>query len=103
MPKTDYYQWRGTDLLLFCHLQPQASRAEFAGQHGERLKIRITAPPVDGKANAHLIAFLAREFGVAKQAVQIVSGTTGRQKTVVIEQPQTLPTALSIAPPPTTL
>lgn len=90
-------------MTLFCHLQPKASRDEFAGlystdKYGARLKIRITAPPVDGKANAHLIAFLAAQFGVAKQAVSIVSGDSGRQKTVRIENPKQLPAALSIAP-----
>jgi uncharacterized protein (TIGR00251 family) len=98
----NFYEWRGNDLLLFCHLQPQASHSEFAGRHGQRLKIRIAAPPLDGKANAQLIAFLAREFGVAKQAVHIVSGATGRQKSVSIEQPTVLPTVLSIAPSPAT-
>lgn len=94
----EFYRWQDGALTLFCHLQPKASRDEFAGQHGDRLKIRITAPPVDGKANAHLIAFLAAQFGVAKQAVSIVSGDSGRQKTVRIENPKQLPAALSIAP-----
>jgi len=61
-----FYRWDGDDLILDCHLQPKASRDEFAGLHGERLKIRLTAPPVEGKANAHLLAFLAAAFGVAK-------------------------------------
>ena len=98
-----HYRWQDGALLLFCHLQPGASRAEFAGLHGERLKIRIDAPPVDGKANAELIAFVAAQFGVAKKAVSIVSGASGRQKTVRIEMPATLPPALSIAPPEPTL
>jgi uncharacterized protein (TIGR00251 family) len=103
-----YYRWKGDTLTLFCHLQPQASRSEFAGtlctdQYGERLKIRIAAPPLEGKANAQLIAFLAREFGVAKRAVRIVSGDAGRQKSVAIERPTLFPAALSIAPPPATL
>ena len=98
-----FYRWQGGALLLFCHLQPKASRDEFAGQHGERLKIRVTAPPVDGKANAHLIEFLAAQFSVPKQAVTIVSGDTGRQKTVRIENPRQLPAALSIAPPASNL
>lgn len=85
--------------MLFCHLQPKASSDEFSGRHGDRLKIRIAAPPADGQANAHLIEFLAVQFAVAKQAVRIVSGATGRQKTVRIENPQQLPAALSIAPP----
>jgi uncharacterized protein len=104
----EYYAWRGADLLLFCQLQPQASRNEFAvalsadlsggDRPGMRLKIRIKAPPVDGKANAQLIAFLASEFGVAKRAVRIISGELGRQKSVLIEQPRRLPEALTIAP-----
>ncbi len=61
-----YFRWDGEDLLLECHLQPKASRDEFAGLHGDRLKIRLTAPPVDGKANAHLLAFLASVFAVSK-------------------------------------
>jgi uncharacterized protein (TIGR00251 family) len=54
---------------------------------------------VDGKANARLISFLAAQFGVAKQAVSIVSGESGRQKTVRIEQPFTIPPMLAIAAP----
>ena len=92
-----FYRWQGDDLVLSCHLQPKASCDEFAGEHGERLKIRITAPPVDGKANAHLIGFLAEQFGVAKQAVVIERGDTGRQKTVRIESPARLPPQLAIA------
>ena len=61
---TDWYRWDGEDLLLAVHLQPKASKDEFAGLHGDRLKIRLTAPPVEGKANAHLMAFLAKAFGV---------------------------------------
>lgn len=103
-----FYRWRDGDLTLFCQLQPQASRDEFAGtiaadQVGERLKVRIAAPPLEGRANAQLIAFLARQFGVAKRAVTIASGEGSRLKTVRIEQPAKLPAALSIAPPAATL
>ena len=93
-----FYRWQDGALLLSCHLQPGASRAEFAGLHGERLKIRIDAPPVDGKANARLIVFLAAQFDVAKQAVTIVSGLSGRQKIVRIENPAAIPAALPIVP-----
>jgi hypothetical protein len=86
-----YFRWDGDDLLLDCHLQPKASCDEFAGLHGERLKIRLTAPPVEGKANAHLLAFLADAFGVAKSRVHLVSGELNRQKRVRIELPQRLP------------
>lgn len=103
-----FYRWQDGSLLLFCHLQPQASRDEFAGtlssdRFGERLKIRIKAPPLEGRANEGLIAFLARQFAVAKRAVTIVSGESTRQKTVLIERPASLPDALSIARPPATL
>ncbi|HSX72255.1 MAG TPA: DUF167 domain-containing protein [Pseudomonas sp.] len=86
-----WFRWDGEDLLLDCHLQPKASRDEFAGLHGERLKIRLTAPPVEGKANAQLQAFLAGAFGVAKSQVVLESGELNRQKRVRIRAPRTLP------------
>ncbi|HEY5717314.1 MAG TPA: DUF167 family protein [Motiliproteus sp.] len=89
-----YWHWLGDDLVLHCHLQPKASRDEFAGQHGDSLKIRITAPPIEGRANAHLIGFLAKQFGVAKRDVEILRGELGRQKRVLIQRPFTLPAAL---------
>ena len=86
-----YFHWDGGDLILDCHLQPKASKDEFAGLHGERLKIRLGAPPVEGKANAHLLAFLGKAFGVAKSQVQLISGELNRQKRVRILSPQKLP------------
>ena len=86
-----YFRWDGADLLLDCHLQPKASKDEFAGLHGERLKIRISAPPIDGRANAQLLAFIAKAFGVAKSQVSLVSGELNRQKRVRIQQPKRLP------------
>lgn len=86
-----YFRWDGDDLILDCHLQPKASSDEFAGLHGERLKIRLTAPPVEGKANAHLLAFLGKAFGVAKSQVSLISGELNRQKRVRIQRPQKLP------------
>ncbi|MBC9252708.1 YggU family protein [Pseudomonas alcaligenes] len=86
-----WYRWDGEDLLLDCHLQPKASKDEFAGLHGERLKIRLTAPPVEGKANAQLLAFLGKEFGVAKSQVSLESGELNRHKRVRIRAPQRLP------------
>ncbi|AGI22238.1 DUF167 domain-containing protein [Pseudomonas sp. MT3] len=91
-----FYRWDGEDLILDCHLQPKASRDEFAGLHGERLKIRLTAPPVEGKANAHLLAFLGKAFGVPKSQVQLVSGELNRQKRVRIPRPTKLPAELGI-------
>ncbi|WP_341708160.1 DUF167 family protein [Halopseudomonas sp.] len=91
-----FYHWHGEDLVLDCHLQPGAKRAEFAGQHGERLKIRISAPPVDGKANYALIRFLADAFAVSRQHVSLLSGQTSRQKRMLVRQPQQLPEELGI-------
>ncbi|MEX6501913.1 DUF167 family protein [Pseudomonas zhanjiangensis] len=91
-----FYRWDGEDLVLACHLQPKASRDEFAGLHGERLKIRLSAPPVDGKANAQLLAFLAAEFAVSKHQVSLESGQQSRQKRVRIKRPARLPECLEL-------
>lgn len=91
-----FYRWAGADLLLALHLQPGASRSEFSGIHGERLKIRIAAPPVDGKANAALIDFLAGAFDVPKQGIIIERGDSSRQKSVRIVDPQRLPDGLDL-------
>jgi len=92
-----WYQWQGDRLLLSIRLQPRASCDEIVGPHGdESLRIRITAPPVDGKANQHLIKYLAKAFGVAKGQVTLLSGTTGRDKRLAIESPSKLPDAAHI-------
>lgn len=93
---TNYYRWQGSALILRCHLQPRASKDEFSGLHGESIKIRIKAPPIDGKANAYLIGFLSRQFSVPKRNISIISGELSRQKTVKIEAPQKLPSELNI-------
>lgn len=67
-------------VVVSVHVQPGAKRTEFAGRHGEALKIRLAAPPVDGKANACLQAFLADFLNVPKAAIELVSGQTSRQK-----------------------
>jgi uncharacterized protein len=71
--------------VLELHVQPGASRTGFAGQHGERVKIRLAARAVDGRANEALVEFLAAHFGVPKRSVRIVAGLSSRQKRVVIE------------------
>lgn len=92
-----WYHWQGERLLLTVRLQPRASCDEIVGPHGtESLKIRITAPPVDGKANQHLIKYLAKAFGVAKGQVSLLSGTTGRDKRLAIDSPTKFPAAARI-------
>ena len=72
-------------MILELHVQPGASRSEFAGKHGERIKVRLAARAVDGKANEALIEFLADYYKVPKRSVRIESGLRSRQKRVVIE------------------
>jgi hypothetical protein len=71
--------------VLELHVQPGAARSEFAGRHGERIKVRLAARAVDGKANEALVEFLAAQFGVAKRNVRIESGLKSRRKRVVVD------------------
>ena len=72
-------------LTLVLHIQPGARKTEVAGEYGDALKIRLAAPPVDGKANAALLAFIAERFGLAKSAVTLKSGQTSRRKVVEVD------------------
>ncbi|SDT04904.1 hypothetical protein SAMN05216421_2779 [Halopseudomonas xinjiangensis] len=92
-----FYRWEGDELVLECHLQPGARQEGFAGVHGERLKIRIAAPPVDGKANDRLLAFLAGAFDVPRTQVRLLRGERSRQKRVAVTAPATLPVELGIS------
>ena len=74
-------------LLLTLHIQPGAKKTEVCGLHGDALKIRLAAPPVDGKANAALLAFVADRLGLSKSAVSLKSGQTSRRKVVEVAEP----------------
>ncbi|MDO5290988.1 MAG: DUF167 domain-containing protein [Pseudomonadota bacterium] len=67
-------------LKLPIHATPGAKRTGAAGAHGDALRVRLAAPPVDGKANAALIAWAAQAFGVPRQQVTLLHGASGRQK-----------------------
>jgi uncharacterized protein (TIGR00251 family) len=69
---------------LALHVQPGAKRSAAAGLHGERLKLRIAAPAVDGRANDALIAFVAATLGVPKARVAVAKGERSREKLVVV-------------------
>jgi uncharacterized protein (TIGR00251 family) len=86
-----WYRWDGDDLVLALKVQPKAGRDELAEPLGDALKVRITTPPVDGKANSHLIRFLAKTFDVARGAVILESGETSRIKRIRIQKPRRLP------------
>jgi uncharacterized protein (TIGR00251 family) len=82
-------------LVLRLYIQPKASRDSIIGLHGDELKVAITAPPVDGQANAHLVKYLAKQFRVAKSQVVIEKGELGRHKQVKIIEPQQIPTEVA--------
>ena len=67
------------------YVQPRAARTELAGVHDGQPKIRLAAPPVDGAANAELVAFIAQRLNVPKRYVRVVSGLSSRHKTVEID------------------
>ena len=69
-------------VILTLHIQPGAKKTEITGLHGEALKIRLAAPPVDGKANAELAALFAKTFGIPKRSVEILTGDTSRLKRI---------------------
>lgn len=89
----EWYRWDGDDLVLNVRVQPKASRDQIQEPLDGALKVRLTAPPVDGKANAHLTKLLAKAFGVAKRQVILESGATGRTKRVRVIAPSRLPLA----------
>ncbi|RKF15943.1 YggU family protein [Alginatibacterium sediminis] len=78
-------------LALRVYLQPKASRDQILGLHDGALKIAITAPPVDGKANAHLIKYLSKQLSIAKSKISISSGELNRHKRLHISPGYTLP------------
>jgi uncharacterized protein (TIGR00251 family) len=86
-----FYEWRGKDLIIRLKIQPRASVDGFAEIMNDRIKLRLTAPPVDGKANRHLTRYLSKVFKVPKGQVIILSGETGRDKRVRIVEPRVLP------------
>jgi hypothetical protein len=65
---------------LTLHIQPGTRKTEIAGQHGDALKIRLAAPPVDGKANEALLRFVAETLHLPKSSVSLKSGQTSRRK-----------------------
>ena len=71
-------------LKLSIHATPGAKRTEAAGAYGDALRVRLAAPPVDGKANAALIAWAAEAFGVPRARVELLHGAAGRGKVLGI-------------------
>lgn len=66
------------------HVQPRASRSEIAGLHGDAIKVRLMAPPVENAANEELVALLARALDLPRSAIRIIAGARGRSKLVEV-------------------
>lgn len=98
MPGASWRREDGGALVLSLYVQPGAKRTEVAGTHGDALKVRLAAPPVEGKANAALLRFLADAFGVPLREVTLVRGEATRAKVVRVEAPRTRPDWLGSAP-----
>lgn len=73
--------------LLDIHVHPGARISEIVGQHGDRLKIKISAPPADNAANEALIEFIAKAAAVPRSRVKLIRGQSSRLKTLAVEDP----------------
>lgn len=85
-----WYFWAQNSLIIQVRLQPNASRDEIIGLYKDQLKIRITTPPIAGKANAHLIWFLAKSFHINQNKIHLLSGAISQNKRIRIEVPDKL-------------
>lgn len=74
-------------VVLTLHVQPNAKATMFAGLHGDAVKLRLAAPPVDGKANVAVCAFVAEFCNMPRASVTLIRGQTSRLKSVRIETP----------------
>ena len=82
---TKFYEAKRDGIILRVHLQPRAKRNEIVGIHGDSIKIRLKAPPVDGKANEEARRFLAKVLGIKRHQVILRAGTTSRSKSFLIK------------------
>ena len=89
-----WYEINRDGIAIRIHAQPGAKRTEVVGLHGDSLKLRLASPPVDGKANACLIEFLARRLRVKTSQVTITRGMSSRRKTVFVAAAGLQPAAL---------
>lgn len=88
------FKWENEDLLLQVYIQANAKQNKIIGMYNDCLKISITTPAIDGKANAALIKFLAQELNVSKSKIIIEKGKTSKTKTIRIINIQKIPNSL---------
>ena len=81
----------GDAVVLSLHVQPGAAHTCADGEHGDALRLKLAAAPVEGKANAELLRWLARAFGVPRRNVQLIRGEAARAKVVRIVAPTLRP------------
>lgn len=86
-----WYRWLGEDLELRLRVQPRGQRDELIEPQGDHYRVRVQAPPVEGKANGALCRFLADAFGVPVSQVELLAGAQSRTKRVLIRAPRRMP------------
>ncbi len=91
---SEWYRRNGDVITLTLHIQPGAKRTDVAGLHGEALKIRLAAPPIEGRANEALLKFIAESFGVPLRQVELKQGGQSRHKVVAVTGSKVEPESL---------
>jgi uncharacterized protein (TIGR00251 family) len=89
-----WYRREGDSITLTLHIQPGAKRSEVAGLHGDALKIRLAAPPIEGRANEALQRFIADSFGVPLRQIELLRGAQSRHKMVKVTGSKVAPESL---------
>lgn len=90
----DWYRRDGENITLTLHVQPGAKRSEIAGLHGDALKIRLAAPPIEGRANDALLKFIADLFAVPLRNAELKQGRQSRHKVVAVTGSKVKPESL---------
>ncbi|MCX7195377.1 MAG: DUF167 family protein [Proteobacteria bacterium] len=89
-----WYRREGDVITLVLHVQPGAKRTEVIGLHGDALKIRLAAPPIEGRANEALLRFIAGSFNVPLRSVELKQGVLSRHKVVLVSSSTLAPESL---------
>ena len=91
---SEWYRRNGDIVTLTLHIQPGAKRTEVAGLHGDALKIRLAAPPIEGRANEALLKFIAESFDVPLRQVELKQGGQSRHKVLAVTGSRVSPESL---------
>lgn len=89
-----WYHRKGDVITLVLYVQPGAKRSEVIGLHGDALKIRLAAPPIEGRANEALLRFIAGSFNVPLRNVELKQGALSRHKVVLVNSSRLEPESL---------